>query len=837
MKYFILLMLFLSLAPSLHARQIIDLSTGQVTNDSVLQAPEKDVEYVGDGIVVTYKIQKAALSEDDLYTGTFNLEIPGFSNCMELRMPGIPMGGDYYIVPKDSEPTVALVSARYKDLKYELAPARWPMSMSDTVSYSKSNVPVIQPYSGFWPQVVVEELPVGMYRRQPIANAAINPVQYNYDSKTVRVYTEIKYKISFANSKSMADLEFEPGSLLNPNHKLPLKALKKLGSRIVDDIGLTSPGSSVDANAGYLIISVPEFKETLQEFVKWKKRLGYTVTELYDAAWTSDKIRASVKQQYDNDTTLMYVMLIGDHAKVPSEIFTLPSTDKSFISDINYGRSDGKESIRPDIYRGRWPVSSVDELQTVIDKTMWYEQWPPIDSRFYKRASHFSFFEDGETQSSHDGMEDGRYVRTCEDVRDYMFGNFQFDVDRFYGHYIGSNCKFMYWPTNWHNKHADGKNLPAELLHENGFDWSYGSSDLISAINDGVSYVLYRGHGSYFDWGTKEQTVFKNSDISKLNNINRLPLIFSLTCNTGAFDKQKCMMRQFLTRSNGGAIAAFANTDVAYSSHGDMETTLFFNALWPALSVFNMIGDGIDVSNYVEESKIFSTGTRNQLGQSLDYTLYGLPINNNSIYMIGNIYSIQILHLFGDPSMYFRTEQPEVLDDYIEVTRIEGGDGLRVCLKDGKKAYIAFYDPIDNKVVRKYGDEASYFTEDLGGAKYVDVTVYTPNCIPYMDLGESYYGIIEENPSNTTRFLGYSNIGGSVMIDYYMSSSAAKQGVEIWIQDVITGQIEASWPLSRDGVCDRKASIGMRCSSGVKVAYMVVGGVPQSETMKMFVSQ
>ena len=108
-------MLFLPLASSLHARQIIDLSTGLVTNDSVLQVPEKNVEYVGDGIIVTYKIQKAALSEDDLYTGTFNLEIPGFSNCMELCMPGIPMGGDYYIVPKDSEPNVALVSAKYKD--------------------------------------------------------------------------------------------------------------------------------------------------------------------------------------------------------------------------------------------------------------------------------------------------------------------------------------------------------------------------------------------------------------------------------------------------------------------------------------------------------------------------------------------------------------------------------------------------------------------------------------------------------------------------------------------------------------------------------------------------
>ncbi len=40
-----------------------------------------------------------------------------------------------------------------------------------------------------------------------------------------------------------------------------------------------------------------------------------------------------------------------------------------------------------------------------------------------------------------------------------------------------------------------------------------------------------------------------------------------------------------------------------------------------------------------------------------------------------------------------------------------------------------------------------------------------------------------------------------------------------------------------DGVCDQKASIGMRCSTGVKIAYMMVGGVPQPETMKMYVSR
>ena len=834
MKHFILLMFFLSLASSLHARQIIDLSTGQVSNDSVLQAPEKDVEYVGDGIVVTYKIQKAALSEDDLYTGTFNLEIPGFSNCMELRMPGIPMGGDYYIVPKDSEPTVALVSAKYKDLRYELAPARWPMSLSDTVSYSKSNVPVIQPYSGFWPQVVVEELPAGMYRRQPIANAAINPVQYNYDSKTVRVYTEIKYKISFANNKSMADLEFEPGSLLNPNHKLPLKALQKSGSRIIE----RPLGSNIDANAGYLIISVPEFKETLQEFVKWKKRLGYSVTELYDAAWTPEKIKTAIRQQYDNDSTLNYMLIVGNHDQVPGDSirYTFHSDIQGgyLITDFPYACIDGNNDIDPDIYRGRWPVGTTRELQIIIDKTIWYEQRPYMGARFYRRASHFSFFEDGSEAGSHDGIEDSRFLKSCEDVRSYLKDNYGYVIDRIYS--VNYAKGLEYWPARWSRTYSEGGYLPDSLLHENGFNWRQDANHLVKAANeDGISYILFSGHGDYTGWGYGDYNGFVAKDIAKFRNYDRLPIIFSFSCLTGNYPHPLCPMRTFLVKENGGAIGGFAASNVSfYSTHGKT-ISLFINSIWPNPGLYMDMGsNGVDGNEgiYTPPSNITESNGIQQMGAILDYAMSGFDALTSQ-----NRYDRQNHQCFGDPSMYFRTEQPEVLDDYIEVTRIEGGDGLRVFLKDGKKAYIAFYDPIDDKVVRKYGDEASYFTNDLGGAKYVDVVVYTENCVPYMNLGENYYGVIDPQPSVSTRFLGYSNIGGGVIIDYYMSSSAAEQGVEICIQDVISGQIESTWPLSRDGVCDQKASIGMQCSSGVKVAYMVVGGVPQSNTMKMFVSR
>jgi hypothetical protein len=59
MNIILLLLLSLLLVSSLYARQIIDISTGKVSKDSVLQAPEKDVEYVGDGIAMTIRLPSA----------------------------------------------------------------------------------------------------------------------------------------------------------------------------------------------------------------------------------------------------------------------------------------------------------------------------------------------------------------------------------------------------------------------------------------------------------------------------------------------------------------------------------------------------------------------------------------------------------------------------------------------------------------------------------------------------------------------------------------------------------------------------------------------------------
>lgn len=836
-KLLLLFLIAIAFAASGNA-MVVDIATGKSVSGSAAKSPDRSIEYVDDGIIVTYKFSHINLHPDELYPGTYSADIPSFSTSFITGYPAVPCGVGVHIMPSGSEPTLTVLHSTYTDLSYELAPARLPKSMSDTVPYSLDNVPPIEAYSGYWPKEVCEPQPTGMYRHQPLAKVAINPVRYNYDNKTIRVYKEIKYKITFSNNASMADVYYEPLSLLNPNCTL---APNPNG---VMPCSSDTPGSSVAANSTYMIISVPQFKETLQEYVKWKKRLGHNVFEYYDDNLTYEKIKNISKLRYV-DSSLLYLLLVGNHKLVPAktrEKSTIspiidPFKGSRYISDFYYACLDSDTDIDPDIFVGRWPIENVSELETIINKTIWYEQSPPIDEEFYKTASHFSLFEDGVGREPHDGAEDSRFVKTSEDVRNYLMNHHDFNINRIYSYSIDKPEEFQYWPNAWSSYYASGDcdSFPSELLHENGFNWNGTTSNLISDINDGISYILYTGHGEARSLGVTDSTKLDFSSIDRMNNYDRLPVVFSLTCHTGRFDTT-CLMQRFLSKNNGGAVATFANTNLFYELYAGRTASLLFNAIWPSPGL-KMFGINCDISNIPEHTWMNETEHKHQFGAILKFYQYGIPIIDiadgggavKSAYILSE-YTRGVLHCFADPSTYYHASCPKEITG-VEVSRT--GQCVHVFNPNGK-AYIAFYDPIKNKSVRYYGDEATYCTGVDYGSEYVDVTVYTPDDRPYIDYGKPYYGVI--NGNKEYGILGYRDLrNGGVEIDFRLSSYDVNKSVEMHIVDPTNGSIVSSWPIT-NRVADVVSTVSMRADKGVMMAYLMIGGSP-TYSMKIYVSK
>ncbi|MDE7026101.1 MAG: hypothetical protein K2O88_09525, partial [Paramuribaculum sp.] len=596
-------------------------------------------------------------------------------------------------------------------------------------------------------------------------------------------------------------------------------------------------GWSQRANAGYAIFSVPEFESALKDFIDWKQRLGYNVKAFYDANWDSTKISNKITSLYwkdearteiDTDFNLSYLLFVGNDSLVPSGRVSYKwnkeeISDQFFLTDLPYGCMDGVGDLYPDIYRGRWPVYFESEVETIVDKVIRYEHRPPYDSDFYTSGTHFAFFEDGSKVGVNDGVEDGRFVKTSEDLFNYLTNNYDYTIDRIYTiDTTKTNNKdgLRYWPKEWSRYYSEGGDVPADMLYENGFNWQHTNHDLNKSINKGPSYLFVSGHGSENTWAWGTNRWYASYDVKWLKNRERIPVIFSISCLTGKFNDYRCLMRQFLSNPNGGAIGAFASSHVTYYNQFAALTQYFTNAIWPVPGIRLYENNRIQVN----ESAFESPHSIQQLGVILDHAVYNLP----SVSYGTSNFTRNTFHCYGDPSLYFRTQEPITFDSSTEEVN-RTAFGINAYLHD-VEGFICFYDPTTGKSQRFYGTEASFVPEYSNVVKYIDVTVYTPNSVPYTDFGEFYPGYIGPDVSGT-RLLGFrGNLDGSTAtIDYYISMADKGKRLEILIVDMSTGNIISSWPLNEETTeFGQKCSVGIYCHSGLMTASLMVDGYPVS---------
>lgn len=798
-----------------------ELATGSAFGSNADSIPTRTVQETADGIIVTYKFTSPSISEDNLFPGIYQCVIPGFSVITQSGKPAVSEHIDAFVAPVGSNPYVTLLSASHHDLDYTLAPARFPISETDTIGHTADNVAPIAPYSGYYPESVCTQLTSGDYRNQPIVRIKISPVQYDYDRKSIRAYSELSYKIAFAGNKTPSDIVYEPNSLLNPNcERASTGSTRSLAN------------SSMVVNAGYLIITVPDFEYALRDFIKWKKQLGYNVIVKSQSSWTPDQIKAVVKSTHLQTPSLMYLLIVGDHSKVPGEEKIYKDSyrsEKRYITDFHYGCFGDSTDFIPDLYRGRIPVRDTNSLETVVDKILWYEQYPPTDPYFYSNASHFAYFEDEEKyqvlNGGPDGTEDRRFVKTCEEVKEYIMSHHNISVERLYQAQIYGYPH----PQRWNPIYSNGDSIPAELRFENWFQWGANQNSLISSFNDGRLYILYRGHGFPGGWELGHRDAYTTkpfglSCINELNNYELMPLVFSITCHSGNHSEDDCFARSMLTKKNGGSMGLFAQTETTYSGYNDKLVSLMFNAIWPEPG-FEL--EKYPISNYIHDPCVMQTVPIYRLGGILDFAINGFDADVEDI-CDTDLYTKRVTHCFGDPSMLFTTETPTAFNG-VEIER--GENSINVSLNEN--AYISFYDSTINRPFMYYGSTASYKFTNPDVEKYVSVVVHNHNKIPMVDSGIEFTGTIA--PTAPSQIVGWrdTKAGGRVEIDYIINDADKTKNISMLIVDMATGNFIAEQQVDKS-ITNQKQTISMYTGSGVLTASLMVNGYPVSN-VKMYI--
>jgi hypothetical protein len=142
---------------------------------------------------------------------------------------------------------------------------------------------------------------------------------------------------------------------------------------------LTEPNTGrytpVSEEGRIVVIAHADYLDAIQPYVDWKNQKGIQ-TDLYDLAaigTTPEEIRNFVIDQYYSDDGLAFVQLVGDAHQVPTFLTDVIFWDIHGCSDSSYGLIEGMDTY-PEVIVGRFSAQTVAQLETQVERTIWYER-------------------------------------------------------------------------------------------------------------------------------------------------------------------------------------------------------------------------------------------------------------------------------------------------------------------------------------------------------------------------------------------------------------------------------------------------------------------------------
>lgn len=372
----------------------------------------------------------------------------------------------------------------------------------------------------FLPEKQVKLGQIGVIRGHRYAILLIYPLSYNPLSGKVRIYQDMKIKVTLSGA-DMAKTQ-------NQLYRYASPPFEKLCAESFVNYPTYSPVSQ-DAPLlpmGYLIITHENFYAGLAPLVEWKTRKGFHVTVASVPAIGSDAaaIKDYIQNAYQNwDIPPTYMLFVGDVEYIPTWGGTYSS---GAPTDLYYAQIDSDDFA--DIFRGRLPAKNLTDVNSMIDKIIYYENPGSTDLEWMNKVCFIAASDLG-------GF--------AEDTHDYVMANYLF---------------------------------PNDIICDSIWQSLGGTSAMItSSTNDGRTILCYSGHGSEYGWSS---VPFSQTNVRELNNPDRYPFVISHACLTGKFTTTECFGETWAKVSNKGAAAFWGASNLTYWNEDDLLEKRMFEA-------------------------------------------------------------------------------------------------------------------------------------------------------------------------------------------------------------------------------------------------------------------
>lgn len=290
-----------------------------------------------------------------------------------------------------------------------------------------------------------------------------------------------------------------------------------------------------------LMLTHPAFIKNIEPLAQWKRSRGLKVhvtdiTDIFNEKSggyaAPEPLRAYIQYLYKNqkETKLKYVILVGDSSTICKYQTFCPAyayLQSGTHANDNYFANFSNPVGLPQVAVGRFSVRTDEHINHVVQKIMDYESGKgngPWQTRSFLMASAFN------------------WARV--DARDIISGFFS---PHYQASYLQSDLQTM--DPNYHLKLTDA---------------------LMRQFNAGNLITIFFGHGGGTVWQLGPAIhhddfiihLFDQSNVAKLINHDRLPLVLAMTCYTNDFDNPTVpqTLGETFVNSEGGAIAVLGTT-------------------------------------------------------------------------------------------------------------------------------------------------------------------------------------------------------------------------------------------------------------------------------------
>lgn len=481
------------------------------------------------GFNLDFHVNEYTLETISTKAGVFDqLSIEGYGYSGRIGEPKLPVLSKLIAVPLGAELSFDIYNQRLLDvskadtrLEHRIIPAQRSMSKSEDPALAPFQVNEDVYGRNAWAGeelFKVEE--VGLMRAVRVFRIEYQPVRYNPATGELQITVDAGIRVVFNHPDLAAQEEL----------------MAKTGSlefdRLYQSILFNWQEESTRLNVNryptkMLILCPPTYTSTLQPFVDWKTQQGISVSVVTvgstgTVANTTTAIKAYLQNLWDTATSAnpapTYLIIVGDTGSTDGTIIAPTGESGSHPTDLTYVRLNGTDYL-PEIYYGRFSVSSTTELTNVINKSLTFEKTLMPDLSYLGKVVMIA-------------GADASYAPT------YGNGQINYGTTHYFNGSNGLTSNTYLYPAS-----------------------ETSDAAVIANANEGRGYMNYTAHGSTTSWA---DPTFSVTDVNAMTNTNKYGVMVGNCCVTNQFTTSVCFGESIIRKANAGGVAYIGATNNSY---------------------------------------------------------------------------------------------------------------------------------------------------------------------------------------------------------------------------------------------------------------------------------